>query len=486
MPQRLRGNKRRDPASARLYKARAPVDTWRMLVPDKVLVDYSSPFPELCERLLESAGLSVQRLDSGWPGGMTLVRWLDASTAPLFATRRATAGPVMAIVDAQSLRADDIALAAGSAHSYSLSIDPPEVLRATLLSGFRRWDTDRRLEESESRFRFIAENAGDVIWTWNMRTRRYEFISPSIKQLRGLGVAEALAEPMERSMRPESFNKSMAQLAQGLVEYRRTGSFTPLTDVYEQPHADGTVRHVEITTTFLLDADGEPEKLLGVSRDATERVSAERALKAALEERDTLLKELGHRIKNTLAMTGSLLSLAQGMVRDPDDATLFEESRARVQAMAVLYDRLLHSRSQSSIGLGDYLGDLCSALADAYAHADGLSLVMDVTGVEVDSRRAVSLGLAVNEAVTNALKYAAVPGRPLTLRIASSRRHGGESFDLSIADDGAGLPAGFDPAAGGGLGFLLIRSLAEQLGAGLEVRSAPGQGTELRIGPISA
>lgn len=458
-----------------------------MHTPETVLIDYASPLAEFCERLLESAGVKTEALGPSWARGMTVVRGLDETNAASFGgSGKGTPGPVAAVVDPRSLRVDAVALAAGSSHSYFLVGDLPEVIRATLVSGYKRWDIENRLEESETRFRFIAENAGDVIWTWNLRTQRYEFISPSIKRLRGLSIAEALAEPMDRSMRPESYKKSMAQLSQGLTEFRRTGLVIPITDLYEQPHIDGSVRNVEITTTLLLDADGQPEKLLGVSRDATDRVSAENALKAALGERDTLLRELGHRIKNTLTMTASLLSLAQGMVRDEADAVLFEDSRSRVQAMSALYDQLLHSRSQSSIGLGEYLGDLCSSLLDAYSPDGGMSLAMDVSGIEVDSHKAVSLGLAVNEAVTNALKYASKPGQTLSVRVDSRRLADGAGFELTISDDGKGLPVGFDPKKSDGLGFLLIRTLAEQLGGSLSVRSSPGGGTALTLGPLSA
>lgn len=452
-----------------------------MRIPEYVNIDNGGPFPELCESLARGAGLATRALKHSWENGVILVRGLNEQNAGLFAQRTTGPGPVVVVVHAQDLRLPAVAEAAGMSDSYTLTSDPPEVFRATLISANRRWDTERRLEESERRFRFIAESAGDVIWIWNLRAGRYEFMSPSITRLRGLSVEEALIEPLEKSLSPASLNKAMTTMEAAMAEFRANGTVAPMTELYEQPHADGSARSVEITINPLLGSDGQPEKVLGVSRDCTERVVHQRELEAALDERDTLLRELGHRIKNTLSLTGSLLSLAQGRAADARDAALFEESRSRVQAMAVLYDRLLHSRSQSRIDLGRYLGDLCRSLTDAYGSGQGVALSVNADGIETDSRKAVSLGLAVNEAVTNCIKYARVPGRALCIRVEAYAQPDALAFGVSVADDGAGLPEGYDWRHSQGLGFLLIRSLAEQLGATLSVATGPGAGTSIRI-----
>jgi two-component system, cell cycle sensor histidine kinase and response regulator CckA len=128
--------------------------------------------------------------------------------------------------------------------------------------------------ESEQRYRLLAEHAQDVIWTLDLARRRFSYVSPSIERLRGLTVAEALAEPMERSLTPES-------LARVLALMQRIGTpdeENPHIGLYDQPCKDGTIKHVEITTAVIRDAAGRPAEVLGVSRDATARVQAERTL----------------------------------------------------------------------------------------------------------------------------------------------------------------------------------------------------------------
>jgi PAS domain S-box-containing protein len=448
-----------------------------MLNISRIAVDYTGPFPELCARLMEEAGFTPFKADERWPVGMPLVCGLDRLSVGKFRSSSGTPGPLIAVITVKDLEFSDVVEAAGSAHAYCIVEDAAPVLRATVLAALKRWDIEKRMHESESRFRFIAENVGDVIWTWNIKANRFDYISPSISLLRGLSVEEALAEKLEDSLAPAAAAKARAQMAERMEQYLVSGKLVPLTDLYEQRHKDGSLRTVEITTTVLLDAQGLPEEVLGVSRDATARVVADKLLKAALQERDILLSELGHRIKNTLSLTSSLLSLAKSKVHDPADGELFEESQSRVHAMALLYERLLKSKAQGSIDFKAYLKELCAGLMQAYtprsasggAAEDGAAIDLDLDDVSMDSSRAVSLGLAVNEALTNSFKYALRPDTVLRIRVRA--RFEDERLCLSIADNGPGLPAGFSIEQSEGLGFQLIRALALQLKGSLSLRN---------------
>jgi PAS domain S-box-containing protein len=428
---------------------------------------------------MEAAGFTPFIAGGDWPAGMPLVCGLDRQSVAKFRSSSGTPGPLIAVITVKDLEFNDVVEAAGSAHAYCIVEDAPLVLRATILAALKRWDIEKRLHDSESRFRFLAENVGDVIWTWNIQDNRFDYISPSITRLRGLSVQEALAEKLEDSLAPASSAKARAQMEERMGQYLASGKLMPLTDLYEQRHKDGSLRTVEITTTVQLDAQGLPEAVLGVSRDATERVVADKALKAAIQERDILLSELGHRIKNTLSLTSSLLSLAKSKVRDEADAELFEESQSRVHAMALLYERLLKSTTQGSIDFKAYLKELCAGLMQAYTPqaadgdlAEGLaSIELELDEFSMDSSRAVSLGLAVNEALTNSFKYAARPGTALRIRVRVTIAEG--RIRLCIADNGPGLPTGFSVEDSEGLGFQLIKALALQLKGSFSLRNLP-------------
>jgi len=447
-----------------------------MEVPHRVFVDRNAPFPDLCTDRAREAGFAIGD-DTGWPRGQVLVRGLCPDNVKSFLSITPRHGPLVALVRKEDLGDDAVSAAASAADAMGLLDDGPEVIHTVILIACERWGLQARLRESEERFRFLAENAGDVIWSWDLDHARFDFVSPSVTRLRGISVAEAMAESLEQSLSPESVAKVRAQLAAGLAGGHSNRNH-PLTDMYEQPHKDGGTRIVEITISLLRDPDGRPRKLLGVSRDATERMAAERELKAALDERDTLLRELGHRIKNTLALTASLLSLARGRVRDPADGELFDESRERVGAMAALYNRLMKAGASARIDLAGYLDELCAGLSSAYLRGEP-SVQVSAQNISVDSKQAVYVGLAVNEAVTNALKYAHVPGRPLSILV-DARLRGGELV-LSIEDDGCGLPGDALHGDSAGLGLQLIRSLADQLGGSVTVDSTPGRRTSVTM-----
>jgi PAS domain S-box-containing protein len=146
----------------------------------------------------------------------------------------------------------------------------------------------------ESRYRLLAENVSDVIWTLDLETQRFTFVSPSVLRLRGLTVEEAMAEPMQDSLTPESFAKAGALIVQHLAggEFATLDRPQSITDVFDQPCRDGTIKHVEITVSLLHDEGGGVRELLGVSRDVTERVKGEAKQREYLAQLETALAEV--------------------------------------------------------------------------------------------------------------------------------------------------------------------------------------------------
>ena len=398
---------------------------------------------------------------------------------------RARGNVVLVALSVNTFTDELVAEYIASAHSFFLIDDPPGSVRATILASLHRRDLDEALEKSEARYRLLAENAGDVIWTWDLRTEAYDFVSPAILRLRGLTVEEAQAESMEQSMTPDSYRNARGKVQAGQESLNRGIRPAPITDYYDQPCKDGSVKTVEVTTSLIYDGAGAPTHILGVSRDATERVRDKASLESSLRRSELLFRELEHRVKNTLAMIASLLSLASGHVRDSADAILFEESQSRIQALALVYDKLLKSPDVARIDLGSYLEDLCRAVVSAFFRGEGrVELRVNRDEISVDSKQAALVGLAVNELVTNSLKYAARPERVLALSL-SVHSSGGE-LTVRFADDGPGLPADFLGEGAEGLGFLLIRSLSSQLGGEFYVE-APAAGASFRISiPYSA
>ncbi len=223
------------------------------------------------------------------------------------------------------------------------------------------------------------------------------------------------------------------------------------------------------------------EKALCISRDITQSEAAERKLHESLKEKEALLKEVHHRVKNNLQIISSLLSIQSEQFRDETDKQLLLESQNRIQAMAQVHEILYRSSSFGSIVIGDYLRGLSAELESLYGGEHlGSSIEVEADETVLSLDRAIPVGLLVTELVTNAYKYACTDGNEGCIRILSNTEEGG-SYLLAVEDDGKGLPQGFDPRRGGGIGYTLIGGLCNQLGATLEASNKDPRGARIAV-----
>jgi two-component sensor histidine kinase len=201
---------------------------------------------------------------------------------------------------------------------------------------------------------------------------------------------------------------------------------------------------------------------------AIERERRERRLKAALERQQLLLKEIHHRVKNSLQLVSSMLSLQAGNGADPELERQLREASSRVLAIARAHERLYKDDDVATLDLGAYLRDVCGDLNGAnsgcaveVAAADGVRLATD---------RAISLALIATELITNAVKYAYPGERKGKVFVTLARGDEGH-LAMTVSDEGVGLPPGFDIRRARSLGMRIVRALTEQLGADLKVRA---------------
>lgn len=206
------------------------------------------------------------------------------------------------------------------------------------------------------------------------------------------------------------------------------------------------------------------------ARDAA-RDESERALARAVDERDALLREVHHRVKNNFQVISSLLSLQAGELADAVAGAALEQGRARIQAMAQVHETLYESSSLSRLDFAAYARDLSGRLAQVYGVRPA-ELAFPDEGYEVELERAVPLGLILNEALTNAYKHGSRLGAPLPVRVALSSAGG--FMRLCVLDGGAGFPEDFDPERCASLGVRLIGVLAAQLGGKAAFGAGPG------------
>jgi two-component sensor histidine kinase len=197
-------------------------------------------------------------------------------------------------------------------------------------------------------------------------------------------------------------------------------------------------------------------------------------------EKESLLREIHHRVRNNLQVVVSLLSSQAASLRDEKALSAIQESRHRVYTLALIHQKRYQSEGLGRIPMRDYLEEAVAYLHDAYSLPGPVQFYLSVDDVELDVTQAEPLGLIVNEAVTNALKYAFPGGRSGAVHLTLRRLPGG-AFELSIADNGVGLPEGYDPEGSHSLGMTLMHGFGQQLGGQLTITS--GQGLRLSGSP---
>ncbi len=191
-----------------------------------------------------------------------------------------------------------------------------------------------------------------------------------------------------------------------------------------------------------------------------------------MEEKESLLKEVHHRVKNNLQLISSLLNLQAGKQSDARVAELFLDSRNRVRSMALVHENLYRAGSFARIQMASHIRTLCYHLARAYGTGDDrVSVEVNIEDVELDLDRALSCGLIVNELFSNALKHAFPGDRSgtISVRLYAS---GPGSLTLAVADDGIGLAKGWE--AIGSLGLQLVQDLVDQLRGRLDMTTDNG------------
>ena len=216
-----------------------------------------------------------------------------------------------------------------------------------------------------------------------------------------------------------------------------------------------------------------------ILRDVTERVAAQEKIMSSLREKEVLLKEIHHRVKNNLQVIASLLGLQARSAADERMRRMLLESQDRVHTMALLHENLYRSQNFSEIDLPAYIRELVSHLFHSYGVEEGcIGLEMKLDPLSINPDAAVACGLILNELVSNALKYAFPSGRKGVVRV-ELKVVPTNQVKLVVADDGVGLARKTDIDTATTLGLRLVRTLAEQLSGKVQLRSDPGTQAEL-------
>ncbi|WP_027249442.1 PAS domain S-box protein [Planktothrix agardhii] len=232
---------------------------------------------------------------------------------------------------------------------------------------------------------------------------------------------------------------------------------------------DGSIFTEEVSLTLTDD-----DLLICVCRDVTERLKAEEKIKASLLEKEVLLREIHHRVKNNLYVISNLLDLQADTLEQEEQRNLFAESQNRIQTMALIHEQLYQSNDLSQVNFANYIQNLVEKLSLSYQtkHCQ-VEIILDVQPVTLSLESAIPCGLLINELVTNSFKYAFPNSQYGAIKIELKLEQKEQIF-LKISDNGIGIPNDFDWEDTPSLGLRLVSILADQLEASLEVDCSNG------------
>ena len=235
---------------------------------------------------------------------------------------------------------------------------------------------------------------------------------------------------------------------------------------------DGSRFRASGVMTPLRDQAGQLIGFAKVLRDVTERERTRERLERAVQEKDSLLREVHHRVKNNLQVIVSLLSMHARHAKDRHAADLIAETQNRVRAIARIHESLYGSVDLSMVRFGTYVNQLVSDLVSFYGMEDRVTARVDAEEITLEIERAIPLALITNELLCNALKHGFPDGRSGVIGVALAQQ--GAEARLCVSDDGVGIPSFVNTETAGSMGFHLVRTLSAQLQGQLEVSSTAG------------
>lgn len=248
-------------------------------------------------------------------------------------------------------------------------------------------------------------------------------------------------------------------------------------------HRNGSMVPVLLSVSLVRDADGQPLYFISQILDIAPQKRAEAIMRNSLTEKELLLKEIHHRVKNNLQVVSTLLDLQADFTEDPMTLAMFAESRGRVRSMALIHERLYRSQDLGRVPVQDYIAQLAQDLYASYGVAESdvhLKLTVGVPPLPLEI--AIPCGLLLNELMSNCFKHA-FKGKQHGQITVSFVADSVDRYCLHVSDDGCGLPVPLDPHHAATFGLQLVQTLVEQLRGTLNVgaRPAGGRGTAFEV-----
>jgi PAS domain S-box-containing protein len=338
--------------------------------------------------------------------------------------------------------------------------------------GITRDITERKkaeevLSESEKKFRTLVENANDVIYI--ITPEGFQYVNPAFERLTGYLSKEICQKSFNfwSIIHPDDVN-----MIKNREEARKAEKELPSRYEFRILAKNGSIKIVE-PATVNIGEKGEA-KVMGILRDVTDRIQAEEKMKVSLQEKEVLLREIHHRVKNNMQIISSLLRLQSRTVKDAEVIEKFKESQNRIRSMALIHEKLYQTKDLTRINFAQYIRSLTVHLFHTYkVNPNIIKMITEVKDVFLDINKAIPCGLVLNELVSNSLKHAFPNNKKgeICVRLFVSKQ---KKNRLIVSDNGIGLPSTVDFREPETLGLQIVNDLVKQIDGTLRLEQTSG------------
>jgi len=336
----------------------------------------------------------------------------------------------------------------------------------------KRKRVEAELKSTKEKLESFINNTPDAIVITDLKTKILQ-INKGFEKIYGWNTTEVIG------IKLPTIPENIIPETEKLLEEVKSGKVITAHETIRR-RKDMTLFDVSVTISPIKDTSGKVVAFAGISRDITERKRTEEQTMCSLLEKETLLREIHHRVKNNMQVISSLLRLQSKYIKDKDDYEIFKDSQNRISSMSLVHEKLYQSGDFTKIDFNIYVNDLVKSLFHSYGDISNNiipNIKVDNVSLGIDS--AIPCGLIINELVTNSLKHAFPDGRKGEIKVFLGQT-GENEFELEVSDNGVGIVQGIDFDNSDTLGLHLVKILAENQLHG-EINLIRNQGSKFKI-----
>ncbi len=324
-------------------------------------------------------------------------------------------------------------------------------------------EAEEALQESEEKYRFLIESARDPVSVVD-QDGVFLMANTAGAKMMNFDVTDLLGKTMWDYF-PDSADLQMGIIREVIQNKKGADVELPIKYGEEEMWFSTSIQPMILK-------DGSVDSVQIIARDINELKKVQKQLEKTLEDKDMLMKEIYHRVKNNLMVISNLLNLQSRYIKDKEAKGMFKESQSRARSMALIHERLYRSTDLKRIDFGDYILNITKDLFQTYAaDPSRINLQIDVEEVMLDINTSIPLGLIVNELISNSLKHAFPEGTEGYIKVKFYQKD--DEYVLEVTDNGVGLPEDLDLSQTNSLGMQIINSLTEQVNGEWEVIRSP-------------